>query len=207
MLFLRGTRTIRIKTWQDHAHQCDACKDFNLSVGIYMQYFHVFFIPFAAFGVKSTKIYCASCGQPVRIGSVSQEYEKRTKTPFYLYSGTILVGLFVVAGFALSAFSAYQRHQYIDHPQVGDVYIVKRELPASTTWYFLRIAKIHGDTAATYHSNLEYNDFVSDFNGDDYFVSGEESDYPTALLKTMYQKGIIVTIFRDYEDTGFGRIK
>src|SRR5450755_901779 len=109
MLFLKGTRTIRVKTWQDHAHQCDACKDFNLSVGIYMKYFHVFFIPIAAFGIKSTKMCCASCGQVVRIDSVSREYEKRTKTPFYLYSGMILVGLLIAAGFALSAYGAHQR--------------------------------------------------------------------------------------------------
>ena len=207
MLLLKGTRTVRIKTWQDHAHQCDACKDFNLSIGIYMKYFHIFFIPIAALGVKSTKMYCASCGQPVRIDSVSREYEKRTKTPFYLYSGMILVGLLIAAGFVLNASGAHQRDQYIDHPQVGDVYLVKRDLPLQSTWYFLRIVKIHGDTAVTNHSNLEYNTYVYKFNSDDYFVSGEESEYPTALLKTMFQKGVIVNIFRDYEDTGFGRVK
>jgi len=172
-----------------------------------MKYFHVFFIPIAAFGIKSTKIYCASCGQVVRIDSLSREYEKRTKTPFYLYSGTILVGFLIVAGIVLSAFGAYQRDKYINNPQVGDVYLVKRDLPAPTAWYFLRITKIHGDTAVVYHSNLEYNAYVYRFNSDDYFVSGEDSDYPTALLKTMFQKGIIANIFRDYEDTGFGRIK
>lgn len=207
MLLLKGTRTVRIKTWQDHHHQCDACKDFNLTVGVYMKYFHVFFIPIAAFGVKSTKMYCASCLQPVRIDSVGREYENRTKTPFYLYSGMILVGLLVASGFVVSAFGAHQRDQYIDHPQVNDVYLVKRDLPQQSTWYFLRIVKIHGDTAVTYHSNLEYNAYVYKFNSDDYFVSGEESEYPTALLKTMFQKGIIVGIFRDYDDTGFARIK
>ena len=74
-------------------------------------------------------------------------------------------------------------------------------------WYFLRIAKMHGDTAVVYHSNLEYNAYVYRFNNDDYFVSGEESEYPTALLKSMFQKGIIANVFRDYDDTGFGRVK
>jgi len=119
----------------------------------------------------------------------------------------ILVGLLIATGFALSAYGAHQRDRYIDHPQVGDVYLVKRDLPAPTTWYFLRIAKIRGDTAVVYHSNLEYNAYVYSFNSDNYFVSGEESDYPLTLLKTMFQKEIIENIFRDYEDTGFGRIK
>ncbi len=207
MFLLKGTRTIRIKTYLDHATPCAACNDFNLTVGIYMKYFHVFFIPFAPIGVKTTKMYCASCGQPTRIGSVSREYENRTKTPFYLYAGMILLGLLVAAGFVVSAYGSHQRDQYIAHPQAGDVYLVKNESPGQTTYYFLRIAGLRSDTAITYHSHLEYNAAVYRFNRDDYFVEGEESTYPTALLKTMYQKGVIVTIFRDEDNTGFSRIK
>lgn len=113
----------------------------------------------------------------------------------------------VAAGFALSAYGTHQRSQYIDHPQVGDVYLVKRALPEQTTWYFLRIAGIKGDTAVTFRSHLEYSDYVYKFNNEDYFVSGEESRYPMTLLKEMFQKGVIVTIFRDYDDTGFARVK
>jgi hypothetical protein len=152
-------------------------------------------------------MYCATCGQPVRIDSLSRQYEKQTRAPFYLYSGTILVGLLIAAGFILSAFSEHQRTGYIDHPKVGDVYFVKKDLPASTAWYFLRIAEIKGDTAFVYHSSLQYNIAVYNFNNDDYFVSGEELGYPTTILKTMYQKGIISSVFRDYDGTGFNRIK
>lgn len=152
-------------------------------------------------------MYCASCGQPVRNGSVSREYEKQTKAPFYLYSGMILVGLLIAGGIALSAFGAYKRDHYIDHPQVGDVYLIKRDLPAPAAWYFLRIANIHGDTAFLYHSNLEYNAYVYRFSSDDYFVSGEESAYSITQIKAMFQKGIIANVFRNYEDSGFGRLK
>ncbi len=152
-------------------------------------------------------MYCATCGQPVRIDSLSRQYEKKTRAPFYLYSGIILIGLLVAAGVAVSAFGAYQRTGYIDHPKVGDVYLVKRDLPAPTTWYFLRIAQMKGDTAVVYHSNLGYDAAVYSFNNDDYFVSGEESEFTTGLLKGMYQKGVITTIFRDYNGTGFNRIK
>ena len=207
MLFIKGTRTIAIKTWEDHTRQCDACKDLNLMVGVFRKYFHIFFIPIAAYGMKSTTIYCASCGQGMRSDSLSREYEKRTKTPFYFYSGTIVIGL-VIAGLIVgSAFGSLKRGTYIDHPQVGDVYLIKRDLPAPAAWYFLRVVKIHGDTAVVCHSNLEYNSYVDRFNSDDYFVSSEESEYPTALLKTMFQKGIIADVFRDYDNTGFGRIK
>ena len=207
MFILRGTRTVRIKTYQDHDNQCSECKDFNLTVGVFTEYYHVFFIPFAAYGGKSTKMYCASCGQPVRIDSLSRQYEKKTRAPFYLYSGIILIGLLVAAGLAVSAFGSYQRTGYIDHPQVGDVYLVKRDEPAPTAWYFLRIAEMKGDTALVYHSSLQYNAAVYAFNTEDYFVSDEEVGYTTAQLKTMYEKGTISSVFRDYNGTGFNRIK
>ncbi len=152
-------------------------------------------------------MYCASCGEVVRIDSLSREYEKRTKAPLYLYSGTILIGLLIAAGIFLSAFGARQRDIYIDHPQVGDVYVIKRDSPAPTAWYFLRIAKMRGDTAIVYHSNLEYNAYVYQFNDDDYFVSSEESEYSTAQLRSMFQRGIIANVFRDNDNTGFSRIK
>ena len=207
MLFLRGTRTIRIKMWQDHTRQCDECKEFNLTIGVFMNYFHFYFIPIAAFGPKSTKMYCASCGHGVRLDSLSREYEKKTRAPFYLYSGTILIGLLIAAGIVVSMVGAHQRDGYIKNPHVGDVYLVKRDSPPPTAWYFLRIAQMRGDTAVVYHSHLEYSASVYQFNVDDYFVSGEESEYPTADLKGLYQKGTIVTIFRDEDNTGFSRIK
>jgi hypothetical protein len=69
-------------------------------------------------------IDCASCGKGIRFHSLSREYEKRTRTPFYLYAGTILVGLLIAAGFVLSAIGAHERDGYIKSPQVGDVYLV-----------------------------------------------------------------------------------
>ena len=152
-------------------------------------------------------MYCASCGQGVRIDSLSREYEQKTRAPYYLYSGTILVCLLIAAGIVLSMVGAHQRDGYIKYPQVGDVYLVKRDLPAPAAWYFLRIAQLRADTAVVYHSHLEYSTSVYQFNAEDYFVSDEESKYSVADLKAMYQKGIIATIFRDDDNTAFSRVK
>jgi len=105
MLFLKGTRTARIKTYTDHEHRCDGCKDFDMTVVVYRSYFHFFFIPVAPNGEKSVKACCAGCGLPFRNDSMNRVYEKKTKTPFYLYSFTLFVALLVIAGFAISIIS------------------------------------------------------------------------------------------------------
>ena len=102
MFLITGTRTVRIKTYSDQAHRCDACKDFDLSVAVYQPYFHIIFIPVAPNGVKTTKAHCSSCGQPFRNDTMNREYEKKTRTPFYLYTLTILIGLLIAAGFAVN---------------------------------------------------------------------------------------------------------
>lgn len=60
MFFLRGTRKARIKTYQHHDRQCEQCKDFNLTIRVYKDYFHVYFISFTASGVKTSVIHCNS---------------------------------------------------------------------------------------------------------------------------------------------------
>jgi hypothetical protein len=100
MFLITGTRTVRIKLYTHHAHRCDSCKDFEMSVAVYQPYFHIIFMPVAPNGVKTVKAHCNSCGQPFRNDSMHREYEQKTRTPFYLYTLTILIGLLVVVGLA-----------------------------------------------------------------------------------------------------------
>jgi hypothetical protein len=109
MLLLKGTRTARIRTYSDHEHRCDSCKEFDMSVAVYQPYFHFFFIPIAPNGEKSVKVYCKNCSQPFRKDSMNRVYEEKTKTPFYLYTFTIFVGLIIVLGFSVNIISHWRR--------------------------------------------------------------------------------------------------
>lgn len=105
MIFLRGTRTARIKIYTDHEHRCDGCKDFDMTVVVYQSYFHFFFIPVAPNGEKSVKAYCNNCRLPFRNDPMNRVYESKTKTPFYLYSFTLFVALLIITGFAINIIS------------------------------------------------------------------------------------------------------
>ena len=100
MFLLKGTRTAMIQVYSDHEHRCDSCKDFNITVAVYQPYFHFFFIPVAPNGEKSVKAHCSNCSQPFRNDSMNRIYEEKTKSPLYLYTITILVGLLIVVGFS-----------------------------------------------------------------------------------------------------------
>ena len=102
MLFLKGTRTARIKIYTDNTHRCDSCRDFDITVVVYQQYFHFFFLPVAPTGDKFVKAYCNKCSQPFRNDTMNREYEAKTKAPFYLYAITILVALLIIVGFGMN---------------------------------------------------------------------------------------------------------
>jgi hypothetical protein len=207
MLLIKGYRTAKIKTYTDHNHQCRDCKDFDLTVKVYKEYYHFFFIPMAPTGSKTVKIRCNKCGEPFRSDSINKQYESKTRIPIYLYTGTLLVSALILVGFAISIFSQNKKTYLVSDPKVGDVYLVSNKLPQATSYYFLKVVRMSGDTVIVYHNDLDYNQSVSELNPEDYFVSKEVA-YTKDLLKQMLERGMINAVERDYNnETGFNRIK
>ncbi|MBN8854335.1 MAG: hypothetical protein BGO55_08055 [Sphingobacteriales bacterium 50-39] len=210
MFFLRGTRTARIKKYLIHDRQCVHCNDFNLTVKIYKEYFHVWFIPIVASGVKSTKIECNSCGMSMRSDSLAKEYESKTRAPFYLYSGLIFAGLLILGAVGLSLGGSYQRSVYIANPQVGDVYLIKTDKPFKDSYHFSRVMRVNGDSIIAWDNKLNYLSLggtPSKLDSGDHFSSDNELVYTKGLLRVMYDKDSIVTVFRGEGDgTGFNRV-
>ena len=118
MFFIKGNRKARVKVYQHHTRQCDDCKDFDLTIGVYQDYFHVFFVPVIATGLKSSVIYWV---RVAGIGSVQTHHPKNMKSksraPFYLYSGLLLVGLVVLSLLAAMGWGTYKRSRYISAPK------------------------------------------------------------------------------------------
>ena len=208
MFFLKGTRKARIKTYQHHDRQCSECSDFDLTVKVYKSYFHFWFIPIVATGIKTSAIKCNSCGAPIRSDSLSKEYESKTRIPFYLYTGVILVGLFIMSLFVVSAWGQHERTQFVSNPQVGDVYLIKGKEFSLTTYYFVRVQRINGDSVIVCNSHLGYLETTLTMSPEDYFVADQETLYRKGQLKELFEKGAISTVVRDYDEaTGFRRIR
>ena len=208
MFVIYGRRTARIKKYTDSQQACNNCKAFDLDVKVYRDYYHLFFIPFFPVGDKIVKIHCNSCGQPMRLDTMRNHYESISRTPFYLYAGPILVAGLILILVNANLNTQKEKAKFVENPKVGDVYRIRKDTNNSTTYYFLRVVNIIGDTVSVYHNNLEYSGFISKLNADDYFVKDEELFFLKSDLKQMLDKMEINSVDRDYgEYEGFNRIE
>lgn len=208
MFLIYGRKTARIKKYTENHQACNSCKAFDLDVRVYRDYYHLFFIPFFPVGGKTVKIHCNSCGQPMRLDTMQNHYAGISKTPFYLYAGPILAAGLILIAINANFNTQKEKEKFVENPKVGDVYTMRKDENTLTTYYFLKIAGIHGDTVIVYHNNLEYSRFISKLNEDDYFVKDDEIFFLKSDLKQMLIKMEINAVDRNYgEYEGFNRIK
>lgn len=208
MLLIHGRRTLRTKLFKVNDHQCSDCKDFDMNVKVYEEYYHVCYIPFLPLGNKTAKIRCAKCDEPFRVEAVAKKYAKETKSPFYLYAGPLLIVLTILTIFSAFLLDRYQTSDYVAHPKKGDIYLLQTREPILSTYSFLRVKEINGDTVVAYHSELRYFHQVLRFAPNDFFNATQTSAYTKDELVAMLKRGLIKDAHREYnDDSGFDRIK
>lgn len=208
MLYIFGRRVARIAKYTDKEYICYPCKAFEREVSVYMPYFHLCFIPVFPIGKRQFEVRCANCGDDTRSENILRKYEKRAKTPFYLFSALILAAGIGVYWIYWNNNNQKNRAEYVANPKVGDVYTISESRNDGTAYYFLRLAEIKGDTVMAIHSSLEYNYFVNYMVGDDHFVKEDTSLYVRKHLKEMLENGEIYMVRRDYgKGSGFNEIR
>lgn len=197
MFIIRGQRKLRIKRYTEIQQCCPNCKTFDLQVDVYKDYYHLFFIPFIPTGVKNSSIYCYHCSSFTRIDSLQNEYEQKTKVPFYLYSGLILIGLLIVGIVIANGNTQKEKRAFVLAPRSGDVYTIRDDKGEKVRYFFLKVNSIQGDSVFALHSNLEYSGYVSSPESKDFFVSDEELAFTKAELLQMLDKGEINAVKRN----------
>jgi hypothetical protein len=209
MLFkMHGRRAARIKKYTEIQDHCKNCKSFDLDIKVYRDYYHFIMIPIIPVGDKTAKIYCNHCGEGLRTETIRRRYEEITRTPFWLYSGLILVALLITSIVITNLFEQRQKLAYIDHPQVGDVYKMQQDHYNIKTYYFLRVSKINGDSVFLFQNNLEYLGYPSGFDDSDFFRKDDQAVFTRRDLKLMLDTGAINSVERVYNtQDGFQRIR
>lgn len=208
MIFIVGKRVARIGNYTDSDHMCYPCRAFDREVQVYRAYCHFCLIPVFPIGGKQIEIRCRNCGDETRTESIVKKYEKSAKTPFYFYSGIFLFVLLAAGWFYWDWNKQKHNKEYVEKPAIGDVYTISEEKNTGTSYSFLRVAGIQGDSVFAIHSNLEYGGFVSGLADDDYFVKYDTVIYRRKELSGMQEKGEIYMVKRDYGDGGgFNRIR
>lgn len=208
MFLIYGRHKARIKKYLANDQACKECRSFNIEISVYREFYHLFYIPFCPVGDKTVSACCRNCGEPFRSESFLSYYKQIGKTPFYYFSLPILFSGLVILLTILNSNTQEEKLAFVTNPKAGDVYTIRHDENNKTTYYFLRLKSINGDTLVMYHGALEYNGYTSSFNKEDYFVKDEELFLLKPELIKMFARMEINAVDRDYSDyKGFDRIK
>jgi hypothetical protein len=207
MLFIFGIRDALIGKYKDSDHICYPCKAYDREILVYRSYFHFCLIPVFPVGAKRFEIRCANCGDETRSENIINQYNKRTGTPLYFYSASVLVAGVAIFWIYWNKNEQKKKAELVGNPTIGDVYVIKQKKNNETTYYFLKITGIAGDSVLAIHNHFDYSDFVNRLAGDDYFVKNDTLLYKRKNLREMLEGDEIFSVSRDYSDgDGFNRI-
>jgi hypothetical protein len=208
MLFIFGIRNVRIGRFKDHDHICYPCKAYDREIQVFRSYFHFCLIPVFPVGARKFEIRCCNCGDETMSENIIREFDKKAKTPLYFYSAWPLLAGIVLFWFYWNKHNQKYKMDLVANPAAGDVYTIKQRKNDETTYYFLKIAAIRGDSVLAIQNHFDYGDFVTSLAQDDYFVKDDTITYKRKYLVEMLEKDEIFSIDRDYsESDGFNRIR
>jgi hypothetical protein len=203
--FIWGRANKVLGVYEDTNAKCEVCSHDSLNYIVTQHYIHIFWIPIFPLA-KVCGSYCDNCDKSI-IESYSQEaskYDKKTRTPIYMYSWSIVLLALIIAGIFNGLFYLYQKSDIIKDPLVGDVYLMKVENEKKEEGYlFLKVIKVTKDSLFLYHGNYIYDQKMSEFSFGDYFIKSLVGKSRNEISE-LDNKNIIVDVFRDYKErTGF----
>jgi hypothetical protein len=208
MLFIFGIRVTILGRFIDREHICYRCQSFDREVLVRRPYFHFCLIPVFPTGPAQFSMHCRKCGDETRLDSVVEQYEGKIRSSLYLYSAWILVAGFVLFWVYWNKNNQQFKASVVASPQIGDVFTIRKEKNNESTYYFLKVVKIEGDTIRILRNDLDYGSFVSSLAHDDYFVKDDTIPMARKELSNMLRDEEIYSVDRDYGDgSGFNRIR
>ena len=197
MLFIFGTRYARLGKFIDHEHICYPCKAYDKEIQVYRSYFHFCLIPVFPIGPRHYEIRCRNCGDETKSENLVNLYESKARTPFYFYSAWILFASLAIGWFYWNKNTQQHKMKLVLNPAIGDLYTIKQIKNGETSYYFLKLIRISGDSVIAFHNNLDYGDFVNHPEADDYFVKDDTLIYKRKELKEMFENHEIFSVVRD----------
>ncbi|MDQ2863597.1 MAG: hypothetical protein M3R50_08125 [Bacteroidota bacterium] len=184
------------------SEQCPGCNTQSVDMYLFQEYGHVFWIPFLPVG-RLGMSQCSKCGQVLKTKQIPAnfvaEYEKlkkKTKVPFWTFSGLALVGIIIIASIIYGQKKDELNAKLITAPQKGDVFEMKLQ---SKKYTLFKVERVSGDTVYVNPSNYEtdratgINDIKS--KGDSAY-SKDDIVFSKAELAQMLSSGEITGIDR-----------
>lgn len=203
MLLIFGRRTAKIKSYRDQSIKCEKCGQFDVKFLVYLEYFHIFFIPLFPSGIKEIEGKCNNCGRR-NFNQKKEDYLSLTRTPFYVYTAPLLIAVLIGAGIYFNLKTQKQKAEWIDHPIKGDVYLIRDQTENKKVFYWYKVSEVQDDSVKLFPNTLEYSMFVSVMDSSDYFITNKVITISRTYLKQLLTDHTINSVSRDYsEDSQF----
>ncbi len=195
--FAGGKQNFRVKRYNEYHQSCKNCKAFELEIEVFMDCFHLYYIPFFSLGNKTIKIYCKNCNEVIQNESLENDYKRKTDTPLYFFTGTVFFTLLFSAAFIYIQYSDKRDLEMIENPETGDAYVIKRKINDSVYNYSLiKVITINKDTLTVYPNSIEYQTYPYPLKPEDHYVKENKRLLLKSELKDMFKNDKISSIYR-----------
>ena len=191
---------------------CPHCDNNEARIKVLGFYFHIFWIPL--FPYKKKLFYeCDHCKHAVEEANFDDQFKEvlgklkqSVKFPKYMFSGSGLVLALVVALFINADQREKREIEYLNNPQVGDIYHLKDKDEATEFKYYLwKAEEIFNDSMYITANAYNYDGIPKALLAEDgffetYYVVDKKD------MMDLYENGDLVKVQREYDElSGFNR--
>lgn len=158
-MIVYGTKATNIKNDQILNVDCSHCySKVSMKYSIFEKYVHIYWIPF--FPVKKlTFAECNSCKKtfekhelPTPTQQKLDRLKGKVNSPFWMFSGLMIVGSFIIFGIYSSIQTAKDSKDFIQSPKLGDVYLIDNSNGFYST---MKLTEISKDSLTLLINNME----------------------------------------------------
>lgn len=170
-MIIYGTRPKRIFKAKDNENPCPKCGEYGREISIFRRYFHLYYVPFWPTSKKILTSKCPNCNCEVVSPADPNLYFSQARTPFYFWIGSFVVLLIALSLMTLSKYENEQKAEYVNAPQVGDVYLMQDKITntGDTVYYFVRVNSVDDNAIGVNFGKYEYSRAQSKMDKKDSF--------------------------------------
>ena len=180
--------------------KCAHCKSINcIDIHVSQKYAHVFWVPFFPMK-KLCYSHCEKCGETIVFNEMvsplkesAEEVKKMTKAPVWMFSGLVLMLVFIIYGVIIEHRKEVKNKQLVIQPQKGDLYEIKEHVSQYTIY---KVDQVEADSVFFNICNFETDRISGLKNLKTKAFSEDVLGISKADLSTMLKKGEIIDIER-----------
>lgn len=175
-MVIYGWSSKKLKQAPFSGKSCSNCENESTLIIVSASYAHVFWIPIFPFK-KSLHIVCPNCKHEEKAKDASEEVKGITKqlkasvkTPWYLFSGLILIALIIGFFTVQGALEQNRYESYLENPKVDDVYTLYDASETSEYKYYLwKVINVKGDSVDVSPTSFQYTYIPKQLDAEDGF--------------------------------------